>query len=308
MSILITGGAGFIGSNLADSLLSDGEEIIVLDNFNNYYDSKLKRLNITHNLKNPLYRLYEGDIRDQQLIDKVFLENNIEAVVHLAAQAGVRKSFENPKEYISTNIEGSCCVLEGMRKSDVKKIIFASSSSVYGNCRSEQFSEDLQSLCPLSPYAMTKLSGEHLMRIYSQAYGINAICLRFFTVYGSRQRPDLAIQKFSKLILQGEPIEVYGDGKSLRDYTHVKDTVTGIKLALKYDKTSYEIINIGSGNPVSLHDMISTLERALNKKSIIKYSQMPAGDVLRTYADITKAKKLLGYQPQISFNYKTILT
>ena len=301
MNILITGGAGFIGSTLADKLLKENNKIIVLDNFNDYYDVKLKEQNVGVNKDNPNYQLYRGDICDRELTEKVFSENKIDKVVHIAARAGVRPSLENPLEYVRSNIEGTVNILEKMKSHDVKKIIFASSSSVYGNCKAEKFSEDLKVTEPISPYAATKSACEQILYTYSKLYGINTVCLRFFTVYGPKQRPDLAIRKFIELIEQDKPIPVYGDGTTMRDYTFIEDIISGIISAINYDKTPYEIINLGGGSPITLNEMISTIEEVLGKKAQINRLPMQPGDVNKTASDITKAKKLLGYQPQTTF-------
>ena len=301
MNILITGGAGFIGSTLADKLLSEGNKIIVLDNFNDYYDVKLKEQNVEVNKDNPNYKLYRGDICDRELTEKVFSENKIDTVVHIAARAGIRPSLKDPLEYVRSNIEGTVNILEKMKTFDVKKIVFASSSSVYGNCKAEKFSEDLKVTEPISPYAATKSACEQILYTYSKLYGINTVCLRFFTVYGPKQRPDLAIRKFIELIEQNKPIPVYGDGTTMRDYTFIEDIICGIISAINYNKTPYEIINLGGGSPVTLNEMISTIEEVLGKKAEINRLPMQPGDVNKTVSDITKAKNLLGYQPKTSF-------
>ena len=302
MQILITGGAGFIGSTLADKLLKENNKIVVLDNFNDYYNPQLKDSNVKNNLDNPNYKLYRGDICDKELVNKIFEENKIEKVVHIAARAGVRPSLENPLSYVQTNIYGTTVILEQMQKHNCKKLIFASSSSVYGNCTADKFSEDLKVTEPISPYAATKSSCEQIIYTFSKLYDINAVCLRFFTVFGPRQRPDLAIRKFIELIEKDEPIPVYGDGTTMRDYTFIDDIVEGICSALEYNKTPYEIINLGGGSPVTLNKMIETIETEMGKKAVINRLPMQAGDVNKTVSDITKAQKLLGYNPKTTFS------
>lgn len=309
MQILITGGAGFIGSTLADKLLklstsfqnNINNKIIIIDNFNDYYSPELKDLNIKHNLANPDYKLYRGDICDRNLVNKIFKNHEINCVIHIAARAGVRPSLEDPLEYVRSNIEGTINILEAMRKNNVKKIVFASSSSVYGNCKAEKFTEDLKVTEPISPYAATKSACEQFLYTYSKLYDMQALCLRFFTVYGPRQRPDLAIRKFIELIEQDKPIPVYGDGTTMRDYTYIDDIVNGIMSAINYDKTPYEIINLGGGSPVTLNEMIATIEKVLGKKAKIERLPMQPGDVDKTVADITKARLLLNYNPQTTF-------
>ena len=301
MNILITGGAGFIGSTLADKLLEKNNKIVVIDNFNDYYSPKLKEKNIKHNLDNKNYKLYRGDICDKNLLSKIFEENKIDIVVHIAASAGVRPSIENPLSYVKNNIEGTVNILEVMKRKNVKKIVFASSSSIYGNCKEEIFSEDLKVSEPISPYAASKSACEQFLYTYSKLFDIQVVALRFFTVFGPRQRPDLAIRKFIDLIKEDRPIPVYGDGTTIRDYTYVDDIVDGIISAINYNDTPYEIINLGGGAPVSLNEMISTIEKVLNKKAKIEHLPMQPGDVNKTAADITKAKKLLNYNPKTSF-------
>lgn len=301
MQILITGGAGFIGSTLADRLIKENNKIIVIDNFNDYYDVRLKEENVSVNMDNPNYRLYRGDICDRELVKQIFEENKIGIVVHIAARAGVRPSLEDPLEYVRSNIDGTINILENMKNFDVKKIVFASSSSVYGNCKAEKFSEDLKVTEPISPYAATKSACEQFLYTYSKLYGIQALCLRFFTVYGPKQRPDLAIRKFIELIEKDEPIQVYGDGTTMRDYTYIDDIIDGIVGAINYDKTPYEIINLGGGSPVTLTEMIKTIEDILGKRAQKEYLPMQLGDVDKTVSDISKARRLLNYNPQISF-------
>ncbi|MCI5824478.1 MAG: GDP-mannose 4,6-dehydratase [Candidatus Gastranaerophilales bacterium] len=301
MNILITGGAGFIGSTLADKLLEKNNKIVVIDNFNDYYSPKLKEKNIKHNLDNKNYKLYRGDICDKNLLSKIFEENKIDVVVHIAASAGVRPSIENPLSYVKNNIEGTVNILEVMKENGIKKIVFASSSSIYGNCKEEIFSEDLKVSEPISPYAASKSACEQFLYTYSKLFDIQVVALRFFTVFGPRQRPDLAIRKFIDLITENKPIPVYGDGTTIRDYTYVDDIVDGIISAINYNDTPYEIINLGGGAPVSLNQMIETIEKVLNKKATIEHLPMQLGDVSKTAADITKAKKLLNYNPKTSF-------
>lgn len=301
MQILITGGAGFIGSTLADKLLKDGNKIFVIDNFSDYYDVNIKESNVRLNLSNPNYKLYQGDICDIELVDRIFSENEIDVVVHLAARAGVRASIEEPSAYVRTNINGTINMLEHMRKYNCKKMVFASSSSVYGNCKAEKFSEDLKVTEPISPYAATKLACEQFLYTYYKLYGIETVCLRFFTVYGPRQRPDLAIRKFIELIEAGKPVPMYGDGTTMRDYTYIDDIISGICSAIEYNKTPYEIINLGGGYPISLAEMIETIEKVLNRKAEIIKFPMQLGDVEKTVSDITKAQNLLNYNPSVSF-------
>lgn len=301
MNILITGGAGFIGSTLADKLLEKNNKIVVIDNFNDYYSPKLKEKNIKHNLDNKNYKLYRGDICDKNLLSKIFEENQIDVVVHIAASAGVRPSIENPLSYVKNNIEGTVNIVEVMKRKNVQRIVFASSSSIYGNCKEEIFSEDLKVSEPISPYAASKSACEQFLYTYSKLFDIQVVALRFFTVFGPRQRPDLAIRKFIDLIKENKPIPVYGDGTTIRDYTYVDDIVDGIISAINYNDTPYEIINLGGGAPVSLNQMIETIEKVLNKKATIEHLPMQPGDVSKTAADITKAKKLLNYNPKTSF-------
>lgn len=297
-TILITGGAGFIGSTLSEELLKE-YKVIVIDNFDDNYDISVKEKNIAKCSKNTDYKYYKIDITDKEALDAVFEENVISKVVHLAAKVGVRESIRNPQGYEDTNVIGTKNLLEAMQKHQVKKLVFASSSSVYGESDAEAFSEEMV-IKPISPYAKTKAECEKMCYEYSQTQGNSAICLRFFTVYGPRQRPDLAIHKFAKLIMEDKPIPVYGDGTTKRDYTYIDDIVRGIVSAINCE-SEYEIINLGGGNPISLDEMINTLEKTIEKKAIISRLPLQQGDVFKTAADITKAKKLLGYEPQINF-------
>lgn len=301
---LITGGAGFIGSHLADNLLKEGNKIIVIDNFCDFYNPKIKERNVKDNLNNPNYLLYRIDIRDMMAIESVFESNNIDCVIHLAAMAGVRPSIENPTLYQEVNCLGTQNILECMKKYHINKLVMASSSSVYGNCKEVPFKESFVVDYAISPYAATKKANEVMTHVYHALDNMNVIMLRFFTVFGPRQRPDLAINKFTRLMLIDEQIPMFGDGSTSRDYTYVGDIVDGIKSSIKYvleNDNVYEIINLGNSNPVSLKDMINTIGEVLNKEPKILELPMQPGDVEKTYADITKAKKLLGYDPKTSF-------
>ena len=301
---LITGGAGFIGSHLADKLLSEGHKVVVIDNFNEFYNPKIKENNIKHNLNNPNYKLERIDLRDGKEVDRVFAENKIDNIMHLAAMAGVRPSIENPVLYQEVNCLGSQNILEAMKNHNVKNIVFASSSSVYGNTKTVPFKETDIVDYAISPYAATKKANEVMAHVYHKLYNFNVIMLRFFTVYGERQRPDLAINKFTRFILEDKPIPVFGDGTTSRDYTYVHDIVDGIMKSFKYTEENenvYEILNIGESEPITLSEMIEVIEKVVGKKAIIDRLPMQPGDVDRTYADITKAKQLIGYDPKTSF-------
>ncbi len=301
---LITGGAGFIGSHLADNLLKEGSKIIVIDNFCDFYSPDLKEKNVKENLNNSNYQLYRIDIRDYNAVNSVFESNKIDCVIHLAAMAGVRPSIENPTLYQEVNCLGTQNILECMKKHKVNKLVMASSSSVYGNCKEVPFKETFVVDYAISPYAATKKANEVMTHVYHALDGMNVIMLRFFTVFGPRQRPDLAINKFTRLMLNDEEIPMFGDGSTSRDYTFVGDIVDGIKRSIHYVEENdnvYEIINLGNSNPVSLKDMINTIGEVLKKEPKILELPMQPGDVERTYADITKAKKLLGYNPKTTF-------
>lgn len=299
--ILVTGGAGFIGSNLADYLLKCNNSIIVIDNFNDYYNPEIKEKNIADALKNKNFSLYRGNIGDSAFVDNILKKHHPDAVVHLAGSAGVRPSITAPLSYIENNIKNTVSLLECLKNNNVKKIVFASSSSVYGNSPHTKFSENDNLQMPISPYAASKLSCEHFLYTYARLYNITTRCLRFFTVYGPRQRPDLAICKFIQKIHTGKPIDVYGDGSSARDYTYIDDIVAGIAAALQDNSSLFEIVNLGNGSPVSLSDMIKTIEQALHKKAVIRYTESQPGDTQRTHADIKKARKLWNYQPKTTF-------
>ncbi len=298
-NILITGGAGFIGSHLVDCLLNEGEwRITVVDNFNNFYSPALKHSNVQEHLKNPLYQLYDADICDLSKLRQIFSTANFDCIVHLAARAGVRPSIKEPLLYSEVNVQGTVNLLELAREFDVRQFVFASSSSVYGINTKVPFSEEDSIARPISPYASTKAAGELLCHTYSHIYNIRCVCLRFFTVYGARQRPDLAIHKFTRLISENKPITVFGDGTTRRDYTYIDDIIAGVRAAIDYDKSEYEIINLGESRTVELSELISLLEKALNKKAIIQRLPNQMGDVPQTFADVSKARQLLGYNPQ----------
>ena len=298
-NILITGGAGFIGSHLVEKLLEeDVWNVTVVDNFDNFYSPESKRSNISAFLENPSFSLSEIDICEAEKLGEVFTEKNFDTIVHLAARAGVRPSLAQPQLYAKTNINGTLNLLELAKEYGVKQFVFGSSSSVYGiNCK-VPFSEADQIQQPISPYAATKAAGELLCHTYSHLYPIRTVCLRFFTVYGARQRPDLAIRKFSRLILEDKPIPLFGDGTTRRDYTYIDDIIQGVRAAIDYTQADHEVFNLGESQTVELKELIKLLEENLEKKAIINYQPMQPGDVPQTFADITKARNLLGYHPK----------
>ncbi|MFN7926750.1 MAG: SDR family NAD(P)-dependent oxidoreductase [Blastocatellia bacterium] len=297
--ILITGGAGFIGSHVADKLLRQGQRVVVIDNFDNFYARHLKELNIAPHLYHSNYRLVEADICRLDQLHNVFAEEHFDAVIHLAAKAGVRPSLEAATAYHETNVGGTINLLELCRLFEVQKFVFASSSSVYGPNLAVPFAEDAPPQ-PISPYASTKVAGEMYAYTYSQLYNIQTICLRFFTVYGARQRPDLAIHKFAHLMTHGKPIPVYGDGSSSRDYTYIDDICDGVISALDYWATKFEIVNLGEAYTITLKRLIELLETTLQLKAKITYFPKQVGDLPHTCADITKARQLLSYHPHTS--------
>lgn len=307
-TILVTGGAGFIGSHLCQALLRAGWDIATVDNFNDYYQPQFKRENVAETAETAQksgrrFALFEGDIRDLDFLDRTFRQCLPVCVIHLAACAGVRPSIEDPVLYTSVNINGTVNILECMKKYGTGKLLFASSSSVYGNNRKVPFSEADPVDHPISPYAATKKAGELLCHTYHHLYGISTACLRFFTVYGPGQRPDLAISKFTKLILEGKAIPFYGDGSTKRDYTFIDDITNGVLKALDWvnEGDRYDIFNLGESNTISLSEMVSTLEKALNRHAVLDIRPAQPGDVELTYADIAKAKRELGYDPSTCF-------
>lgn len=294
--VFITGIAGFIGSNLAKAMLEEGWAVSGIDNFDDFYDPQIKRTAIRRIEQSGRITLVEGDIRDAALLNSVFSSNRPDLVIHLAARAGVRPSIEQPALYYDVNVTGTLTLLEAMRLNGMKDLLFASSSSVYGNNKKVPFSENDPVDNPISPYAATKKAGELLCYTYHHLYDFNIFCLRFFTVYGPGQRPEMAIQQFGRKITEGTPITLFGDGSTRRDYTFVGDIVAGIMASARHLK-GYEIFNLGNSDTISLIDLVRGIEETLGKKAIIEWKPMQPGDVEITYADISKAKEKLGYKP-----------
>jgi UDP-glucuronate 4-epimerase len=295
--ILVTGAAGFIGSHLCERLIGDGLTVVGLDNFDPFYDMAVKQQNIAGLVQSPRFTLVQGDIRDRKQVDAVLQSNAFDTIVHLAAKAGVRPSIADPAGYVDTNINGTVVMLEAARAAGVKKFIFASSSSVYGNNPKTPFSETDNVDFPISPYAATKKAGELICYTFSHLYQMDMTCLRFFTVYGPRQRPDLAIHKFARLIEQGKPIPMYGDGSMERDFTFIDDIINGVVAAIERCK-GYHIYNLGESRPVRLDTLIAEIEKALGKKAKIDLLPEQPGDVKRTFADVDRAVRDLGYCPK----------
>jgi len=297
-NILVTGGAGFIGSHLVDRLIAEGDwRVTVIDDLNDFYSPEIKRSNIAAHLGDPDFKFVERDIRVADELKVVFDEDNFDVIVHLAARAGVRPSLNEPKLYVETNINGTVNLLELAREFGVGQFVFGSSSSVYGINSKVPFSEDDKIFQPISPYAATKAAGELLCHTYSHLYDIRTVCLRFFTVYGARQRPDLAIHKFTKLITEGQPIQVFGDGSSRRDYTYIDDIIQGVRASIDYDGSMHEVFNLGESETTELSRLIDLIENAVGNKAIIDRQPMQPGDVPVTFADISKARRLLNYDP-----------
>ncbi|MCX6777919.1 MAG: GDP-mannose 4,6-dehydratase [Candidatus Micrarchaeota archaeon] len=301
MKILVTGGAGFIGSHLCERLLSLGHKVSAIDNFDPFYPKEVKLRNIEKVKANANFRFFEADIRDAKEISAIFRSSKPEAVIHLAAKAGVRPSLADPAGYQRTNVLGTINMLEASRASNISNFIFGSSSSVYGDNKKVPFSEADRVDGQISPYAQTKRSAELYCKFYARNYGMPITCLRFFTVYGPRQRPDLAIHKFTKNMLLGKPVELFGDVSSSRDYTYVGDIVDGITACLDR-KSQFEIFNLGNSSPIALSELVSRIEKATGKKAKIRRLPSQPGDVRITYADISKAKKMLGYSPKFDFD------
>ena len=295
MRTLVTGGAGFIGSHLVEKLLAAGHEVSILDDFNDFYDPEIKRANIAAAADSV--RVHEVDLRDSRAVKELFHREKFDSVAHLAARAGVRPSISNPQLYYDTNVDGTLHLLEAARATGIERFIFASSSSVYGICKTVPFSEEMHLTQTISPYAATKIAGEFLCSTYSHLYKMRIVALRFFTVYGARQRPDLAIHQFTRRIYNGQPIDQYGDGTTRRDYTYIDDIIQGVLAAFRYDGPMFDIFNLGESDTIELRELIAGIEEALGRKAEIRQLPEQPGDVPITCADISKARKLLGYQP-----------
>ena len=300
MRILVTGGAGFIGSHLVEKLLAAGDAVIILDDFNDFYDPQIKRANIAGFGKDVT--VWHVDIRDGAAVRSLFHREKVDAIAHLAARAGVRPSIQLPQLYYDTNVTGTLHLLEAARVTGVERFVFASSSSVYGASKTVPFSEDQHLTQTLSPYAATKVAGEFLCSTYSHLYQIRVVALRYFTVYGPRQRPDLAIHQFTRRIYAGQPIDQFGDGSTRRDYTYIDDVIQGTMAALKYDGSRYDIFNLGESDTIQLKELISAIENALGRKGKVNRLPEQPGDMPLTCADISKARKLLGYNPTMKFS------
>ncbi len=296
-TILITGGAGFIGSHVVEKLLGQDKKVVCLDNFDPFYDPSIKRANLAHAVKNKDFHLVEDDILNRTVLNKLFREHRIETVFHCAARAGVRPSIQDPFSYQKVNVEGTLNLLEAARTYRIRNFVFASSSSVYGAGSRLPFTEEDPADRPLSPYAATKRAGELLCHTYHHLYGLPVTSLRFFTVYGPRQRPEMAIHQFTRLIDLGKPITLYGDGTSSRDYTYIDDIVEGVLAALSAPIGS-EVINLGGSRVTELRQLIILIEKALGKKATVEFRPKQAGDVPITFADVGKARRLLGYEPR----------
>jgi UDP-glucuronate 4-epimerase len=296
MRILVTGGAGFIGSHLVEKLLAADHEVVILDDFNDFYDPQIKQANIAGFAKDVT--VCHVDLRENDSVRTVFGREKIDTIVHLAARAGVRPSIQHPRLYYDTNVIGTLHLLEAARVTGIERFIFASSSSVYGASKSIPFSEEEHLTQTLSPYGATKIGGEFLCSTYSHLYQMRVVALRYFTVYGPRQRPDLAIHQFTRRIYAGQPIDQFGDGSTQRDYTYIDDIIQGTMAALDYNGPRYDMFNLGESQTIQLRDLILAIENAVGKKAKINCLPEQQGDMPRTYADISKAKKLLGYNPK----------
>jgi len=295
MRVLVTGGAGFIGSHLVEKLLASGHEVVILDDFNDYYDPKIKHANIAGFAKDVT--IHHVDLRDGESVRNVFHREEVDSIAHLAARAGVRPSIQYPRLYYDTNVTGTLHLLEAARVTGVERFIFASSSSVYGAAKKIPFSEDENLSQTFSPYAATKVAGEFLCSTYSHLYNLRVVALRYFTVYGPRQRPDLAIHQFTRRIYAGLPIDQFGNGSARRDYTYIDDVIQGTMAAFEYEGLLFDVFNLGESETIQLKDLIAMIENALGKQAKINELPEQPGDMPRTCADISKARKLLGYNP-----------
>jgi UDP-glucuronate 4-epimerase len=300
MRILVTGGAGFIGSHLVEKLLAAGHEVAILDDFNDFYDPQIKHANIAGFAKDVT--IHHVDLRDGASVRNLFHREKFETVAHLAARAGVRPSIQHPQLYYDTNVSGTLHLLDAASVTGVERFVFASSSSVYGISKTVPFSEDQHLTQTLSPYAATKIAGEFLCSTYSHLNQIRVVALRYFTVYGPRQRPDLAIHQFMRRIYAGQPIEQFGDGTTRRDYTYIDDVIQGTMAALRYDGPLFDIFNLGESDTIQLKDLIAAIENALGKNAKVNRMPEQPGDMPLTCADISKARKLLGYNPTTRFS------
>src|SRR5438552_9750788 len=295
MRVLVTGGSGFIGSHLVEKLLASGHEVVILDDFNDFYDPQTKHANIAGLARDVT--IYHVDLRDSELVRNLFHREKVDAIAHLAARAGVRPSIQQPRLYYETNVTVPLRLVEAARVTEVERFVFASSSSVYGASKRIPFSEDEHLRQTISPYAATKVAGEFLCSTYSHLYNLRVVALRYFTVYGPRQRPDLAIHQFTRRIYAGQPIDQFGDGTTRRDYTYIEDVIQGTMAALEYEGPLFDIFNLGESETIQLKDLIVAIENALGKRAKIKQLPEQPGDMPLTCADISKARKLLGYKP-----------
>lgn len=300
-SILVTGAAGFIGSHLTERLLADGRRVVGLDSFDSFYDPAVKRANLETASAQPGFRLVEGDIRDRDLVERTFREESPEGVVHLAARAGVRPSIQDPELYESVNLGGTTCLLEACRRHQVRRFVFGSSSSVYGNNEKVPFAETDPVDHPVSPYAATKRAGELLCYTYHHLFGMHVTSLRFFTVYGPRQRPEMAIHRFARLMVEGRQVDQYGDGSSARDYTYITDIVEGVVRA--FDRCGgYHVLNLGGSRTTSLGDLLLKIAAGLGVEPRVRILPAQPGDVERTWADVSAARAELGWEPSVGID------
>jgi len=297
--VVVTGAAGFIGSHVVDGLLARGDQVVAIDSFDPFYDPRIKRLNLAAAARNPAFRLIEEDIRNVEKLDAALGDGPYDAIIHLAAATGVRPSIADPLRYLRMNVEGTLGAIQLAERKQIGRLVFGSSSSVYGDSAPVPFVESDPAATPISPYAATKRAGELLCYTAHHLSGLSVMCMRLFTVYGPRQRPDLAIHKFVSMIEKGEPLTVYGDGQSRRDYTHVTDIVAGIASALRFmaDKPVFETVNLGGGQPVTVIELIRSIERHLGKEASIEWLPAQEGDVRQTFASIEKAARLLDFKP-----------